>query len=577
MTIDRVDRRLLLIHGNPDTADRIRALFNPRTAHAYRLAHVTHLPDALAYLEVDSVLAVLVGTPAAGATIEHSIARLRQTLPTVPVIALLDEASTEAVTAVAEAGANDFIRLDCADPEMWLRVVEAAHRQCRTQQRLTDALEELDRLAFVDPLTNLLNRQGMERRLLQALKRCRRTAEKLLVLVIDLDDFSRINVSLGHGVGDLVLINAARRIRETVGRADEIGRVGDDKFMVLMRQHDVEAGLARAENIRLAVCRDQILVGDKVRTVTASGGLIAVQGDALSINEVLTKAHVALQHSKSSGKNRVRYLDLDARHETVRPRQADDELVRSLLREDIFQVAQQPIVNLVDGRIVSREMLVRGPRGPLRSPVQLFRFCEEKDILTPVDLHCLKQATAAAVRFRDGAGFHVNILPSTLLETPPEELVRVLRPAQQRGHCCLEISEQQLLGDPSCLVPRVRVLQQAGIRIAIDDVGFGNSCLEGLILLEPQVMKIDKRLIMGLADDLELRRSLARLLAVADALAVEVVAEGIETREDHRVLLELGARFGQGYLFGRPQICAELAEAAADGTDGGLPLTGAAR
>ena len=167
----------------------------------------------------------------------------------------------------------------------------------------------------------------------------------------------------------------------------------------------------------------------------------------------------------------------------------------------------------------------------------------------------MKQAALAARAFGDQTGFHVNLMPSTLLETPTEELIRVLQTDSRTGHCCLEISEQQLLGDPSCLIPRVRALQKAGIQIAIDDVGFGNSCLEGLILLEPQVMKIDKRLVMGLANDASLRRSLSRLLRVADVLNAKVIAEGIETTEDHRVLLELGARYGQGYLFGRPQPC----------------------
>jgi len=98
-------------------------------------------------------------------------------------------------------------------------------------------------------------------------------------------------------------------------------------------------------------------------------------------------------------------------------------------------------------------------------------------------------------------------------------------------------------------------LQEAGIRVAIDDVGFGNSCLEGLIMLHPQVMKVDKRLVRGLAVDPELRRTLERLLRVADVLGAEVVAEGIENTEDYHILLDMNVRFGQGYLFGRPEPC----------------------
>jgi EAL domain-containing protein (putative c-di-GMP-specific phosphodiesterase class I) len=218
-------------------------------------------------------------------------------------------------------------------------------------------------------------------------------------------------------------------------------------------------------------------------------------------------------------------------------------------------VSSQPIVKLADGRIVSREMLIRGPEGPLRRPDDLFSFCQENDITTAVDLRCLKLCAAAAGRFGANGHFHVNIMPATLLQTDAEELIRVLSGNGTDGQCCLEISEQQLLCDPSVLVPRVRAMQEGGIRIAIDDVGFGNSCLEGLIMLHPQIMKIDKRLIRGLAVDPEMRKALARMLKVADVLEAEVVAEGIENTEDYHILLDMGVHLGQGYLFGRPSLC----------------------
>jgi EAL domain-containing protein (putative c-di-GMP-specific phosphodiesterase class I) len=238
--------------------------------------------------------------------------------------------------------------------------------------------------------------------------------------------------------------------------------------------------------------------------------------------------------------------------ERIEPVEAGPDTVRELLRGDALEVVAQPIVDLADGRIVSHEMLVRGPCGPLRRPDDLFRYCQEQDILQALDLRCLKRCVGAA-RLAGLDRFHVNIMPATLLQTPAPELVRVLHGANgDRGHCCLEISEQQLLTDPSVLVGPVRELQAAGLQVAIDDVGFGNSCLEGLIMLQPQIMKIDKRMIAGLDLDADRRRTLNRLLTVAGALGAKVVAEGIETPAERRVLRELGVGLGQGYLFGRP-------------------------
>ena len=226
---------------------------------------------------------------------------------------------------------------------------------------------------------------------------------------------------------------------------------------------------------------------------------------------------------------------------------------------DVLEISSQPIVNLADGRIVSREMLIRGPEGPLRRPDNLFRFCQEKDIL-----HGGGSALPEAVRRgrrppgRRAADYHVNIMPATLLQTQAEELIRVLqRQRATTGTAAWRSASSSCWATPRCWCRRVRALQEAGIRIAIDDVGFGNSCLEGLIMLQPQVMKVDKRLVRGLAVDPEMRQALTRLLKVAEVLGAEVVAEGIENTEDYHVLLDMGVHLGQGYLFGRPCLCAE--------------------
>jgi EAL domain-containing protein (putative c-di-GMP-specific phosphodiesterase class I) len=198
-------------------------------------------------------------------------------------------------------------------------------------------------------------------------------------------------------------------------------------------------------------------------------------------------------------------------------------------------------------------MLIRGPAGALQQPTELFRYSFEKDILTPVDLHCFKKCVKAAREFDDELRIHLNLMPSTLLETPTEELVSLLCEDDTRNFC-VEISEQQLLSDPSHLVPAVKALQQAHIQIAMDDVGFGKSCLEGLIMLRPEILKIDKKLIIGLGEDRTMRLALKRLLRVTEVLDTEVIAEGIESEQDLVVLQDYGVIYGQGYYFGEPEF-----------------------
>jgi EAL domain-containing protein (putative c-di-GMP-specific phosphodiesterase class I) len=237
----------------------------------------------------------------------------------------------------------------------------------------------------------------------------------------------------------------------------------------------------------------------------------------------------------------------------VKPVMVSGELLQSLLYEGALRVASQPILSLTDRQIVSREMLIRGPAGALQQPAELFRYCFEKDILTPVDLHCLKKCVKAASEFADGLRIHVNLMPSTLLETPTNELISLLQEDDSKEFC-VEISEQQLLSDPSHLVPTVKAMQEAHIQIAMDDVGFGKSCLEGLIMLRPEILKIDKKLIIGLGEDRTMRLALKRLLRVTEVLETEVIAEGIETEQDLVVLQDYGVAYGQGYFFGEPEF-----------------------
>jgi len=540
------------------------ALRQPR----FLVAHFTHLTDALTYLKINPVDMVLVGAKTAEMEMLGALRKLSAAFPEVPMVALTERASPAAESAVKLAGARECLVAQDLTTRLLSRTLEFCHREMAVSRELATVTARLDWMMHTDSLTGLLNRKGMEQVIMDELVHCRRENRDLLILLVDLDDFSRINATLGLGVGDLVLVGASRRISESIREQDKVGRCGTDRFVVMLPGTDLAEGEGIAENIRLAVGRDVIQAGDNALTTTASIGVTGINPTCMSFDEVLAKAHFVLQRSKLQGKNRVSRAATVAEVEMIRPVEVGPEMIRALLRGNVLEVASQPIVNLVDGRIVSREMLIRGPEGPLRRPDNLFRYCQEKDILAAVDLRCLKLCAREAARQDGGGRYHVNIMPATLLQTPAEELIRVLSFNKSYGHCCLEISEQQLLGDPSVLVHRVRLLQEAGIRIAIDDVGFGNSCLEGLVMLQPQVMKIDKRLVRGIAAESELQGALARMLKVANALGAEVVAEGIEDAEDYRLLLDLGVRYGQGYLFGKPELCnLEAAETAGGDND----------
>jgi EAL domain-containing protein (putative c-di-GMP-specific phosphodiesterase class I) len=281
--------------------------------------------------------------------------------------------------------------------------------------------------------------------------------------------------------------------------------------------------------------------------VTASLGIELVSDEILSIDEVLARTQFALQHSKRNGKNRV-----STQNQTATQGGSESaDIVLALQREGSFRVSRQPILRLSDGSVIAWEMIPCGPAGVFALPRDFFRLALERNILTQVDLAC-SRACVLRGRALPASCCHVNVFPSTLLETPSERLVELF--TQQDGDLrfCVEISEQHFIGEPALLRGQVRALQEAGIRVAIDDVGFGRSSLETLILLEPDLVKLDAKFVHGVARDAGKERSLRRMAGVVASLNSEIIADGIESREDRDLLLELGVPYGQGALWGPP-------------------------
>lgn len=422
-----------------------------------------------------------------------------------------------------------------------------AHLETATAQMRT-LNTSLERLASIDPLTELLNRRGLEAELALEMRRKRRTDEPLAAVLIDCDDFKRINETLGHSVGDVVLKELAQRLGQSLRSSDHLGRLGGDEFLVLLPATRFAEAFQVCERLRLSVSDSPLRVPSGPVHVTASLGMEMITSEVQSIDEVLVRIHASLQNSKQTGKNRV-----STQGDGGTTGAFDSENLALALRSGTaFRVLRQPIMRLRDETAVGWEMLARGPEGVFEMPRDFFRVALERDILTQVDLHCLKSCIRAASQLPEGSCCHVNMFPATLHDVPIEQLIELFPRPTASLSFCVEISEQQFIGEPSLLRRHVRALREAGIRVAIDDVGFGRSSLETLILLEPDSVKIDPRFVRAVSRDADIERSLRRMVGVITSMGSESVAEGVESREDLELLLEIGVNFGQGFLWGQP-------------------------
>ncbi len=413
---------------------------------------------------------------------------------------------------------------------------------------LDAAKVQLDRLANVDFLTEVLNLRGLQQVLAVEENRTGRVGGQLVAVLINCDNFRRINESLGHAVGDVVLKELAKRIGGTLRPSDHVARVGGDEFLIVLPDTQLAYAMRVAERIRLAVGDSPLRSSSETISVTVSMGVATLPPKITSIEEVLAVTRSALKRSKSAGKNRVSLAREGSSEPDASP--AERDIVEVLCDGTHFRTVFQPIIDLSTDKVSGYEMYSRGPDGAFESPADFFRVCVENNVLTTVDILCLKLCIAATANAGNHLRFHINLFPSTILDTPIDNLLALFPTDRSGKSFCVEISEQQFVGDPGYLRDHVNALKQAGILVAIDDVGFGRSSLESLILLEPDLVKVDRKYVTGVSREPAKARLLKRVVNVAKSLGAEIVAEGIEVKDDLPILKEIGVHYGQGYFWG---------------------------
>lgn len=406
---------------------------------------------------------------------------------------------------------------------------------------------QLLELTQVDPLTGLLNRRGLADVLAVEASRAERAASSLTALLVDCDDFKAVNDRLGYAGGDAALLALTRALVHSLRPADRVARIGGDEFLVLLPDTRVVEAALVAERMRHAIVERPIETPHGACALSVSVAVVPVDYVDARLESLVVSARDALEESKGLGKNRVTLATAAGGAALA---QETSNLSGLLDEPSLIRAVSLPIVRLADGVVLGHEFLTRGPDGPLFSPLDFFRRASENGLLVAVDLRCLRAALAAAT---DAEGWvHVNLYPATVRETPVEQILRLFPDGPSRRRYCIELSEQHLFGDPTSIREPLARLRQAGLRIAVDDVGFGRTSLEGLVLLEPEVVKLDRRWVAGAARDRSRLRTLKRFAKVSQALGATIVAEGIESGEDLQALIDLGVDAGQGYFWGEP-------------------------
>lgn len=550
--------KVLLVEDDQEFANILRIRLSKETDPPIEvtcLATLRQALEALAEKTWDLILLDLMLPDSSGI---QTFVDLRVRARHTPVVIMSGLDSDELAIDAVRKGAEDYLVKGEIDSRLLLRILHHAIDRHRIKEKLasvTGRLREtnmrLEKMALLDPLTGLYNRRGLQQALKRETQIALREGGKLMVLIFDIDDFKRVNDSLGHPVGDILLKEVAKKVQDSVRASDHVARIGGDEFILLLPKTQLREGLQLSERLRFAISNTTITVSNtETLRITASFGLTPVPDHASSVDELLAISDAFLRQSKNEGKNRVSYQESE---EEDRVRMSSSGHVAELLRQgNDFFALKQPIMDLENGSIIGYEFLSRLKNNDVRVPDEFFRVAIENNMLILVDHHCFRSCVSAAASLPPEMHRHINLFPATIVDLAVGELIDQLAVNCPAQNYCFEISEQQILGEPSHLVGPVEEFKRHGITVAIDDVGFGNTCLESLILLEPDIIKLDKKYVSGIARDLHIERSLRRTLKIAADLNAEVIAEGIETREDFEKLRELGVKYGQGFFLGRP-------------------------
>lgn len=420
----------------------------------------------------------------------------------------------------------------------------------------------LEHQATHDTLTGLPNRNLLEDRLNQAVALARRIGGRAVVAFVDLDNFKFVNDSLGHAAGDALLVETARRLRDSVRGVDTVARYGGDEFVLILSDHaSLNHAVSALERVKLAIRQPVLIAGHELR-IDCSIGVSLYPEDGDDLQSLLRHADIAVHHAKEQGKGQFQfYTDVlnTAAHERLRLESA----LRRALDLGELSVVYQPKVDAY-GTPVGFEALVRwdSPEFGSVSPVHFIPLAEETGMILPISDFVLRTACREAASWGgrglgdEVGGLHVAVNLSARLFKDPQLTQRIAAVLAETGlpaqRLELEITESLLIGDVEQTVASLNALKALGASIAIDDFGTGYSSLAYLKRFPIDVLKIDRSFVMECDCSDEAMAIPRAIISLGHSLHMRIVAEGVETTSQLAVLAAHGCEAFQGYLFARP-------------------------
>jgi diguanylate cyclase (GGDEF)-like protein len=398
-----------------------------------------------------------------------------------------------------------------------------------------------------------------------------RCNESVAVIFIDLDDFKKVNDTMGHETGDKLLIQAAERLTNSLRSGDTIGRLGGDEFIVVLRGIHESAEAQPIAEYLLRQFRNSFLINDREITLTLSIGIAVYPDDGDNASDLLRNSDAAMYHAKEQGRNTYSFFTTEMNAGVVRRLALEEQMHGSIERGE-FKVYFQPQVEISSGHVMGAEALLRWHNPALGTvlPLEFINVAEQTGFILPLGRFVITEALSQAAQWI--ADIHadfqisINLSPRQFRDI---ELVEFISSSLEQfgvqgNNLEMEITEGVLMSGHSSVDSILSSLNQLGIGISMDDFGTGYSSLSYLRRYPFNMLKIDKSFVDGIDVDSADRKLIAAAIAMAHGLGLKVIAEGVETADQLSHLRDLGCEYAQGHLFSKALPATEISKFLSD-------------
>lgn len=430
---------------------------------------------------------------------------------------------------------------------------------------LKEANQKMEKLALFDSLTGLANRRLFQDRLEQSIKNAKRHGNSVALLFLDLDKFKRINDTLGHDAGDLLLLTVAKRLQSCVRSQDTVARLGGDEFTILLNDiTDSNDVTTVAKNI-LSALKEPIKLSQQEVIVSTSIGITLSPEDSSHTETLMKNADLALYKAKERGRDGYYFFTEELNTKALHQLMLEQEL-RHGLQFNEFSLLFQPQVHMNSGEVQSVEALIRWNH-PLHgsiSPGKFIDVAEETGLIVPIGNWVLKNACVQIKLIQELTGCPIRVavnLSARQFKDPRLERV-ILDSLEASGlsaeHLELEVTESMLMDDIQTVTRRLESIKATGVTITIDDFGSGYSSLRHLKRLPVDKLKVDRAFVKEIPDDLNDMEITAAVIAIAHKMNLKVIAEGVENIDQRDFLVINKCDYAQGFYFSEPKSFEEL-------------------